>query len=288
MSKTVGLKPLRDFIKYTLYSGFVKNVQRPTSTLIIAEPERGKSTEVRKWKGLGVMQLQDLTSYGIVRTINEMSEEERRNFHHIVVPDLEKLGSRKVSVREEILSMFRIVMDEGLRDFSTGKLVLHLPEPVVLGLVMCTTPEDIGDRRSIYRTLSFQSRLLPFSYDYGDTLKANILDFIETEEHVVQECFVFQRREKIKVNLPDRYARALTPYAVLLSRKLEKFSRKSPLQKAVERNRLLGIRPKENMMGLLKAVALYHGRQMVKEADFEEFQRLYRHMNYEMREIGDQ
>jgi hypothetical protein len=65
MSKTIGLAPLRDFSKYLLYSGFVKNAPRPVSGLIVAPPERGKSTEAQRWEGLGVLTIQDVTSYGI-------------------------------------------------------------------------------------------------------------------------------------------------------------------------------------------------------------------------------
>lgn len=232
-----------------------------------------------------MLQLQDLTSYGVVRAINEMSEEERNTFHHIVVPDLEKLGSRKVVVREEILSMFRILMDEGIKDVSTGKIVLHLKEPMTLGILMCTTPEDLGDKRSVFRTLSFQSRVLPFSYDYSAKLRVGILDFVEKEEHAVAEKFFFKREEKVNVELPELYSKALTPYAIKLSRTLERFSRKSPIKDTEEKDRLIGIRPKENLMSFLKSIALYDGRTTVQRKDFVKFRSLYRYMNYNFRDI---
>jgi len=286
MSKTIGLEPVRDFVKYALYSGFVENTPRPNSGLIVAEAERGKSTEARKWQGLGVMSLQDLTSFGIARTIKEMSQKDRETFHHLIIPDLEKIGSRNRAVRDELLSMLRIVMDEGLKDFTTGRLVLHLENPVVLGVLMCTTPEDIGDRRSVFRTLSFQSRLIPFTYDFSDRLKVRVLDFIESEEHNVRESFVFKREEKVKVTLPERYAKELNLYAILLAKRLEKFSRKSPIRETEERERLLGIRTKENLMTFLKSIALYNGGTTVTQEHFDEFVRLYEYMNYKFKEIG--
>jgi hypothetical protein len=284
MSKTIGLAPLRDFCKYILYTGFIANTPRPVSGLVVAEAERGKSTESKKWEGIGVITLQDLTSFGIARTIKEMPEKDRRTLHHIAMPDLEKIGARNREVRDELLSMFRVIMDEGLKDFATGRLVLHLNEPVKLGVLMCTTPEDLGDRRSVFRTLSFQSRVLPFSYDFSDGLKAKILEYVETEDHVAKEAFFFKREEKTEVKLQKHYARDLNIYALLLARRLEMFSRKSPTDMNRE-NRLVGIRTKENLMTFLKAVALYHGRTIVKREDFEEFRKLYRYMNYKFREI---
>jgi len=214
-----------------------------------------------------------------------MSEDERNTFHHIVVPDLEKLGARKVVVKEEILSMFRILMDEGIQDVSTGKIVLHLKEPMALGILMATTVEDLGDKRSIFRTLSFQSRVLPFSYDYSTKLRVGILYFVEKEEHAIAQKSFFKREEKVNVELPEQYSKALTPYAVKLSRTLEKFSRKSPMEDTKEKDRLIGIRPKENLMTFLKSIALYHGRTRVQRKDFAEFRSLYRYMNYEFRDI---
>jgi len=287
MSKTIGLEPVRDFVKYTLYSGFVKNVSRPVSGLVVAEPERGKSTEARKWRGLGVMTLQDLTWYGLNRAIIDMSPNDREIFHHLVIPDLEKIGSRNRAVRDELLSGLRIVMDEGVQDISTGRMKIHLDKPIVLGILMCTTPEDIGDRRSVFRTLSFQSRLIPFTYDFGRNLKVKVLEFIESEEHTVKEQFFFKREEKVEVTLPPHFSKHLKIYSVYLAKQLERFSRKSPIKETNERDRLLGIRAKENLMAFLKSIALYHGSTTVQQEHFDEFARLYEYMNYKFNEIGE-
>lgn len=286
MSKTIGLKPVKDFTKYMIYAGFVENTSRPLSGLILANPERGKSTEVQKWQGLGVMELQDMTSYGIDRQIQEMSGKDLDIFHHLIIPDLEKIGSRNRVVRNELLAKFRILMEEGLQNVSTGRDWLHLDKPLQLGIIMCTTPDDLGDKRSVFRSLSFQSRLVPFTYDFSDQLKLRILDFIESEEHNEKQKFTLKRRKKAKVTLPRKYAKKLTPYAITLARELENFSRKSPIKKA-EEMRLLGIRCKENLMTFLKSIALYKGRKIVQKKDFEEFQGLYRWMNYQFNDIDN-
>ena len=285
MSKTTGIEPVRDFIKYTLYSGFIKNIVRPTSGLIVAEPERGKSTEARKWYGLGVFSLDDLTWYGINRAILEMSPRDRQIFHHLIIADLEKVGSRNRVVRYELLSGLRILMDEGIKEISTGRMRVSLENRLPIGVLMCTTPDDIGDRRSVFRTLSFQSRVIPFTYDYSDRLKVKVLNFIESEEHTVKETFFFKREEKVDVTLPPYYAKELNLYTRILARRLEKFSRISSIKKTNEKERLLGIRTKENLMAFLKSIALYHGRTTVIKTDFVEFLKLYDYMNYKFNEL---
>jgi hypothetical protein len=284
MSKTIGLAPLRDFCKYVLYTGFIKNAPRPVSGLIVAPPERGKSTEAQRWEGLGVITLQDLTSYGIDRYILNLSEKDREMFHHVVIPDLEKIGSRNRSVKEELLAKMRILMDEGIQSVCTGRDFLNLDKPLRLGFLMCTTPEDIGDKRSVFRSLSWQSRCIPFTYDFSDKMKLRILDFIEEEEHNIKEKKYFHREEKIEVKLPKHYAQRLNTPALILSKKLEAFSRIDPISRT--QGSLIGIRPKENFMTLLKAIALYDQSQTVKQEHFEEFVELFSWMNYNFKALG--
>jgi hypothetical protein len=286
MSKTIGMKPTKDFIKYVLYSGFIENSLRPISALIVANPERGKSTEVQKWNALGVIELQDATSYGFDRQIQAMSGRDLDDVHHIVIPDLEKIASRNRVVRNELLSKLRILTEEGIQNVSTGRDWLHLDKPFRVGVIMCTTPDDLGDKRSVFRSLSMQSRLFPWTYDFSLQLKLRILDYIDSEEHIIRQKYTFKRKKKVKVVLPKKHSRQLNPYAITLARELENFSRKSPIETADEM-RLLGIRCKENLMTFLKSIALYHGRKTVRKKDFEEFTGLYRWMNYKFNEIDN-
>jgi hypothetical protein len=285
MTKTIGLAPLKDFTKYVLYSGLVKNAVRPVSGLIVAPPERGKSTEAQRYEGLGIVLMQDATSFGIDQFILKLNDDERKLFHHIVIPDLEKIGARNRSVREELLSKQRILMDEGLQRVCTARDTLELKKPIKLGFLMCTTPEDIGDKRSVFRSLSWQSRCIPFTFEISDDLKVQILDFIEEEEHYKLQRKDFKRNKKVTVILDRRYAKKLTRPAILLARELERFSRRDPISKM--NGSLIGIRAKENFMTLLKSIALYHGRRIVEKSDYLEFMRLFHWMNYDFNKIDE-
>ena len=68
--KTLKMEPLRKHIAYTLYSGFVENKPRDISTLIIAYPERAKSTEAKRFRAIGAAEVQDLSSWGILICLN--------------------------------------------------------------------------------------------------------------------------------------------------------------------------------------------------------------------------
>ena len=71
------------------------------------------STEASRFEAIGTTEVQDLSSFGILSTIRRMTTKEREAFHHIIVPDLEKLASRSKRLKEERLSTIRILAEEG-------------------------------------------------------------------------------------------------------------------------------------------------------------------------------
>jgi hypothetical protein len=118
------------------------------SGLIVAQSERGKSTEAQHFEGKGIAILQDTTSYGIDRFILEKTPEDRAMLHHIIISDLEKLAAR-IGSFEKNCSKMRILMEEGLEEICTGRDRIHFDKPIQIGFLMYTTPDDIGDKRSV-------------------------------------------------------------------------------------------------------------------------------------------
>ena len=279
--KTIGMDALRRHIGYVIFSGFVKN-ERPLSTLILAHPERGKTTEVMKFNAIGCIVANDLTAYGLAEIIEKMSKTERKMFHHLVIPDLERIGARSRTVRKELLATLQIAMQEGLTRIQTHFTKLKCTPPIRLGVIMCTTPDDLGDKRSVFRRVSFLSRLIPFTYDYSKEKKAKILDYVKQEEHSKRESFPIRKRSKSEVFISKAMKDRLKFYAKVMSRKIEQFSSS---RKEKQTGKLIGIRALEDSICYLKAIALSDGRNVVTEKDFREFERLFKYFNFDMNEL---
>jgi hypothetical protein len=151
--------------------------------------------------------------------------------------------------------------------------------------------DDLSDKRSVFRSLSWQSRIIPFTYEISDKLKAKILEFIESEKHNKLTDKEFKRTEKVDVKLPNRIAKKLNGPTKILAEELEKFSKSNRTDITTEskkyERRLIGIRVKENLMTLLKAIALYHGCTTVKDEHYLEFMRLFHYMNYKYNIIDE-
>lgn len=287
MVRTVGIESLRDFVKYIIYTGFVANCPYPVSGLIIAPPEHGKSTEVEKFECLGVIQIDKSTAYGLADLIQNLTKKELEIYHHFVILDLENYASAMREVKEQFLALVRQTTQEGIKSYHTARIDLNLEERKAFGFIMCTTPEDLGDKRSVFRSLSFLSRPLPFTYRYSHNLRRKILSFIAEEEHNAPERYVIKREERAEVRLAKKYSDELNTLALILAKRIEKVA-SHPKTVFEGDNELCGIRAKENLMTFLKAIALYHGRTVVNDKDFEELKRLYRFMNFGFRNIDGQ
>jgi hypothetical protein len=284
MVKTIGLEPLRKHISYTLYSGFVKNAIRPISTLEIAHPERGKSTEARRFDCIGAIEVQELSAYGILREFKNMPPRERQHFHHIIIPDLEKIASKSRRFKLELLSAIRVISEEGyLRSWVKG-MHFEFDKRLNVGFILCTTPEDIAHHSDIYKSSSFLSRFIPFTYDFSSDLKAEILNFVEQEDRLTEDKTYLKREEGVDVRLPSYYTGVLTPYAKALACAVNEFAKKPDL----DSDRVFGVRFKENLMTYLKAIALYDGCYRVRQQHFDEFRELFHFMNFRFNNIDEE
>lgn len=291
MVKNIRIEPVRKFAQYIIYTGFVSNIPYPASGIIIAPPERAKSTEIAKFECLGVMQVDKATALGFAEIIQGMNKKELEAYHHFIIVDLEQYASYSREVKEQFLSFVRGTAAEGVKRYRTKNINLNLDERKQFGFLMCTTPDDLGDKRSVFRSLSFLDRLLPFTYNYSEPLRMRILEFVAEEEHNAKESYVIKREKKEDVKCPKQYSDKITPYAVMMAKRIENVASHHKTvygDRYKNDDQLFGVRSKENLISFLKAIALYDGRNTVIRKDFDEFVNLYRFMNFKFKNIDEE
>ena len=295
MSKpTLGLQDLCKHVKNILTSGFVM-YENPLSTVILANPERGKTTEVLRYMCKGIKIMNDCTAFGIAKYLNELKESDREAIHHIIVPDIERIHARAPNVRKELLATMQIFMAEGMSQIKTGFISLTFEkEPKIIGFIMATTPRDLGDRRSIFRRASFLSRVIPYSYEFDDMMKESVIEFVTLEKHLKPDLIRMDLDKKYNVIVPEIYKKKVIKYARNLADKTNDFTAKIyKIQDAdgktvmVKENlkELIGIRYTENFMCYLKSIALSYHEYTVTDKHFNEFDSLYKYFNYDYNEI---
>jgi len=182
--KTLKTESLIQHIRYIIRTGNVES-EAPISTMIVAGPAHGKSVNVAKVvpediapgatnvpvniKSVKVIFINDCTSWGMQNIIKNYWMQNRSFPSHIIIPDMAKIGARNRASRKELMAFFMSMMSEGLKKIKTKEIETDFGEPAKIGLIFCTTPEEIIDGRGFMRRSGFLSRLLPFTYSYKDS-----------------------------------------------------------------------------------------------------------------------
>jgi hypothetical protein len=299
MSKTLGLDKLKEHLAYTCNTGYILG-EKPISTFIIADPERAKSTETIKVKNKGVVIFNDLTAWGIANYIKKLPENECRQFHHAIIPDLERINARSRTVRTEILAQLHILMQEGLIHITTKNTQINFDPPYNIGIIAVTTPEDVGSRNNVFRRASFISCFIPFSFDYSLNLKLNVLKFISSDEHHTKDFIqIPHKKRKIDIELPESFKNELDKYAMDTAHSIDLFTAKSKKKDVYDeqtkqyhiiytydtKQHLYGARAKEQYQTYLKSIAYTQKSNIVNDSHFDIFKNIYPYFNFDLIEI---
>lgn len=265
----IDLEPLITMIMLTIYTGYILNVPKPNSLLIIAKPESGKTEALKKFiPNKNIAYLSDVTAHGIERDF--LPKIENGEIRHLIIPDLLKPLSRKVSTVKTFVTMMNSLIEEGIGSVSTYAIARTSSKPVKCGLITAITDEIFNDRRHGWSKLGFLSRLVPFSYSYGmDSVKRvfdSILGFGYLKEYDIQLKIP---KEDKRINLPRRYAQAILPSVSTIAKAQDTY----------------GFRLQKQFQALLQASALERGRLTVDAKDVDRVIHLMNWVNFDAKPI---
>lgn len=273
MSVSFGVEDLEEHIRNVLLTDFVKKTT-PVGTLIVAPPERSKSNTVIKFKGKTILTLNDLTSYGLLKKIEKHTRNGKCVFGHIIIPDLTRITARSRSVRKELVATLQILASEGIEEITTYNIKVKFKKPLQIGMITCITRKDLMDHRSIWSKVGFLSRFIPFSFNYDEPLKADILSFITEDKSLKQETIKIRKRGKKEVIIPEKIKRCLINDARRMALNIEEFC--GTLQK----DRTFGARALHQLTTYIKAIALRDNQTAVNDYHYQLFSRLFHYFNY--------
>jgi len=273
MSLSFGVEDLEEHIRNVLITDFIKKTS-PVSTLIVAPPERDKSNTVIKFKGKTILTLNDLTAWGLMKEIENHTVKGKCEFGHLIIPDLTRLTARSRAVRKELLTTLQILMAEGMKGIHTYNIDVHFKKPLKLGVIGCTTRLDLMDRRNIWSKIGLLSRFIPFSFDYDEKLKLNILKFINKDESLKQETIKIRKRATKRIIVPTRIQALLVNDARRMAFNIEQFC-KTPIK-----DRVFGARALNQLFTYIKAIALRHNENAVNNYHYQLFSHYFHYFNY--------
>lgn len=261
----VNLEPLQKITECTLITPYLKD-EKPTSLLIAAKPESGKTTTMKQYRdNKGIAYLSDCTAYGITRDI--LSQIVRGEIKTIMLPDIITPLAKQTKTRQGFTAFLNNLIEEGVSKISTYTTTWDTDANA--NVITSVTSEELKDARHGWAKMGFLSRFVPFSYSYSLSTVAKILNHYSTNGLTPQQIKINLPDKPVCINLPKEIADKLDTYAVMIGHQCD----------------LYGLRAKLNLRALLKALAYRNGKDTVSDAEFQEFMELADFMNYKYKEV---
>lgn len=260
------LENLADIITLTLYTAYIKNVEKPNSLLIIAQPESGKTEMMKKFTvNKNIVYVSDVTAYGIER--DYIPKIESGEIRHIMIPDLLKPLSRKESTVKTFITFLNGLIEEGIASTSTYVSSRSSAKHVRCGLVTAITSDDLRDQRHHWGRMGFLSRTVPFSYSYSIESVKKVFDYILGLDFLKTYNIELKRipRQDRAISLPKRHAQAILPSTAVIAEAQDTY----------------GFRLQKQFQALLQASALEKGRRSVNSRDVDRVLHLMNWVNFD-------
>jgi len=270
------IEPLKNIIKLTLQTGYLKNTKAPVNLLLIAKPESGKTAAMNLFKIKGTYTTNNITQAIIVSKILPMIE--TQNLKHLIIPDILNAIQKDRTTRLGFLNLIKSLIEEGITSLDTYNLRTNkvYEPPIKCGLITAITSDNFngyydpdrkqfrGGAKDIWKSMGLLSRFIPFSYQYEISKINRIFGFIEKEEEQKSTG-----KEKIKRKMVNVKGNA----------ELFEKLRTASLQLGVEMG-AYGFRLQRGLQCLAKANAVLNDRTQVAQEDIEAVLRLANWMNY--------
>jgi hypothetical protein len=259
----IGL--LKKIIEATLISPYIKG-EKPISLLIVAKAESGKTSAMKMYReNKGIMWMTDCTAYGITRDI--LPKIVSGEVKTLVIPDLLTPLSKSHKTRQSFVAFLNNLIEEGVAKITTYATIWD--REVKANVITAVTDEALRDGRHEWAKMGFLSRFIVFSYSYNMSTIIEILNHYSEHGLRMGKVELQLPTEEVEIELPKEIADKLNPIAM----------------KVGEQFKLYGIRAKINFRSLLKALAFRNKRNVVTEAEFQEFLELTDYMNFDFNPI---
>lgn len=195
----IGTQIVSEYLQAVLLTGRVKE-ESPISTFIIAEPEHGKTTLCLESPTSSQVDLTDCTGRGLQEILKYKAE-----LSHVILNDLTAIMGHGKTVRTYMFAMINAMTEEGIRSvafpgqvetYSNGKR----------GVIACCTPALIKDARCWFNKIGLTSRILPFHYQYSESLVIKIKAAITSDQKNVPPKTLSIPEKPVTVIIPEKEA----------------------------------------------------------------------------------
>lgn len=199
-----GVDLLREFFQTIVFTGRVKD-RDPVSTMLIAEPERGKTSIVLEKNCESLVILTDCTGKGLdfVCQMNEKAT-------HVVINDMAVIQAHGGKASAFFYSRLLAMTEEGIRAMA-GPQGFGTVEKGRRGFIGCITSGQAKDHRMSWYRRGLARRMVPFHFEYTKDMVLRIKEEIHNghEGHFRSADILKLPVTSIAVALSEKTSRAI-------------------------------------------------------------------------------
>lgn len=175
MGELIGVNKLREFIQALIMTGRIKGSQ-PVSAMIIAEPERGKTSIVVEKQCEALMIMTDVTGKGL-QFLCQMNPRTT----HFVINDMGVIGGHSPKTQNYFYAMLMAMTEEGIRSVANPDGI-ETATSGRRGFIGCITTSQSNDKRHSWHKRGLARRIIPFHFDYSQDLIMKIKAEIDKDK----------------------------------------------------------------------------------------------------------
>lgn len=258
---------LSDFIQILMHTGFALN-GRPQSIFLISDPGHGKTELLKRFAKAGNAEMySDITMQPFLLALKQAYE---GKLTHIIVPEFQKIISRRREVSGNFLTLLLEAMEEGVDTVAMGPQVVNL-HGARLGILGASTYDSMQKNTYLIDDLAMDSRA--FFVD----ARATRAEIIEIETRIAEGKT--ESLKQIPIVVPDKRVDIGIP--VTVAKKCQ------PLVEEMYRKKVpvYGIRTYARFLHVLRGMAIRDGLNKVQNRHFDELM-TFRNLWLNLPQIG--
>jgi hypothetical protein len=196
----IGVNKLREFFETIIYTARVKDGS-PVSAMIIADPERGKTSICVQKECEAFKILTDVTGKGL-QFLCQMDS----RCTHFIVNDMGVITAHGQKTQNYFFSMLLAVTEEGIRAISSPD-GFEAVQNGRRGFIGCITSAEARDKRFSWYRRGLARRMVPFHFDYPQNLVLKIKAEIDKDKaaNFIAGDVLKIPDVNIKVDIPEKY-----------------------------------------------------------------------------------
>lgn len=287
---------VKKLLSCSIFTYFVKNIDKNISLILVANPESTKTQLIKM-----------IAQYNMCYYANDISFKlfiddflplvERNEKHFLLIPDFINIVSHRRSF-ESFLPALNMFLEEGMKDIKYYGVEKQFSHSVKGSLITAVT-KDIFERRIItFKNIGFLTRVIPITYKYSFETIKQIHKSIEREQYLDKYIEKlnsnFLRKNKYVVKIPDDVSDKISHLSEIINLKFQHYTlkyfneeEKRMVEFKLEFNNY-GFRLHKQLRTLAKGICLFNSklkRFAVNENDFNDLEIFSKYMNFDFNEI---